>query len=51
MPILLKILWLSANKDLRSTETLLFGGLSPPNKKYFLCVLGASVVKILFWML
>jgi hypothetical protein len=29
-------------------ESFLFGGLSPPNKKYLLCVLCAFAVKILF---
>jgi hypothetical protein len=30
-------------------KTLLFGGLSPPNKRAFLCVLCVSAVKIPFW--
>ena len=30
------------------SKSFLFGGTSPPNKKFFLRVLGASAVKILF---
>jgi hypothetical protein len=30
-------------------EGFLFGGLSPPNEKTFLCALGDSAVKFLFW--
>ena len=33
----------------KRTRAFLFGGTSPPNKKFFLRVLGASAVKILFW--
>ena len=31
------------------TQAFLFGGISPPNKKVLLCVLGGSAVKSLFW--
>jgi hypothetical protein len=31
------------------TESFLFGGISPPNRKSFLGVLRGSAVKILFW--
>jgi len=30
-------------------EGFLFGGISPPNKKILLCVLGVSAVRDLFW--
>ena len=33
---------------IKGTETFLFGGISPPNKNIFLCVLCASVVKNVF---
>jgi len=32
----------------KRTEAFLFGGISPPNKKVFLCVLSASAVRVLF---
>jgi len=32
-----------------ATGGFLFGGLSPPNKKSLLCVLGISAVRFLFW--
>jgi hypothetical protein len=31
------------------TEVFLFGGISPPNKTFFLRVLSAFAVKMLFW--